>query len=194
MKRICLAIMMLAGICMTMLGQTKEFQKAVARYKGHSVTAVAQKTVHKAAVAKDVVTKGTLTMKQPDEVSIMMEGGKDGLTMKGSKFIMTVNGKQHKTSSDKNAQFVTFQAVFEDILAGGVHDLQKYSDLTMTKQGNLVVLTITPQAESKKAQRRLLFTSIVITIDTKTSELRSLRMNEKAGNYTDYTFTKFAIK
>ena len=36
----------------------------------------------------------------------------------------------------------------------------------------------------------MMFSSFVLTIDTKSSELRSLRMNERAG-YTEYTFSNF---
>jgi hypothetical protein len=101
---------------------------------------------------------------------------------------MVVKGKSHKTSSQKNTQFATFQAVFEYILKGGDGDLSKLSDLAVTKQGSNIVLTITPQATSKKAQRRMLFSSFVLTLDKNTSELKSLRMNERGG-YTEYTFT-----
>ena len=127
-------------------------------------------------------------MKKPSEVGIVIDGGKDQLLMKGSEFTMVVKGKSHKTSSQKNPQFATFQAVFEYILKGGEGDLSKYSDLAVTKQGNNIVLTITPQADSKKAQRRMLFSSFVLTIDKSTSELKTLRMNERGG-YTEYTFT-----
>ena len=56
------------------------------------------------------------------------------------------------------------------------------------------MLTITPTAESKKQQRRIMFTSLVLTIDSRTSALKSLRMNEQRGNYTVYQFTNFAFK
>ena len=110
--------------------------------------------------------------------------------MHGSEFTMFVKGKSHKTSSDKNPQFATFQAVFEYILKGGDGDLSKYSDLAITRQGNNIVLTITPQADTKKAQRRMIFSSFVLTIDSRTSEIKSLRMNERGG-YTEYTFTGY---
>jgi hypothetical protein len=101
---------------------------------------------------------------------------------------MVVKGKSHKTSSQKNPQFATFQAVFEYILNGGEGSLASYKDLAFSKQGNNIVITITPQADSKKAQRRMIFSSFVMTIDKNTSELKSLRMNERGG-YTEYTFT-----
>ena len=170
------------------IAQNADLQKAVAKYKKvTTVTAAATKTSHKDAIAKDVVTKGTLTMKKPADVSIVIDGGKDQLIMHGSEFTMVVKGKSHKTSSQTNPQFATFQAVFEYILKGGEGDLSKLSDLAVTKQGSNIVLTITPKADSKKAQRRMLFSSFVLTIDKNTSELKSLRMNERGG-YTEYTF------
>lgn len=177
------------------LAQSTVFQKAVARYKkATNVTANVTKTTHKAALTKDETVKGTLTMKSPAEVIITIAEGKDQLLMQGNQFTMIVKGHKHKTSSDKNPQFATFQAVFESILSGGQKDISKLSDLKITEQGTTVVLTITPVADSKKAARRMMFTSFQLTIDSKTSELRSLRMNEKAGNYTEYKFSNFTFK
>ena len=183
---ICLTLMICQlTIC---VGQNADLQKAVAKYKkATTITAAATKTSHKDAIANDVVTKGKLTMKKPSDVGIVIDGGKDQLLMHGSEFTMVVNGKSHKTSSQKNAQFATFQAVFEYILKGGE------GDLAVTKQGNNIVITITPKADSKKAQRRMLFSSFVLTIDKNTSELKALRMNEKSG-YTEYTFTGHQFK
>ena len=191
-KRALWALLLLTSLPLS--AQNADLQKAVVRYKkATTVTAAATKTSHKDAIAKDVVTKGTLTMKKPAEVGIVIDGGKDQLLMKGSDFTMVVKGKSHKTSSQKNPQFATFQAVFEYILKGGEGDLTKLSDLAITKQGNNIVLTITPQADSKQAQRRMLFSSFVLTIDKNTSELKALRMNEKSG-YTEYTFTGHQFK
>ena len=171
-----------------------DFQKAVAKFKNaKTVTASAVKTTHRDAIAKDVVSKGMLLMKAPSEVSITIEGGKDQLLMQGSTFTMTVKGKKHTTSSQTNVQFASFQTVFESILSGGAVDVSKLSDLTINKQGSTLQLTITPKAADKKSAKRMLFSSFVMTIDTKTSELKSLRMNEKAG-YTEYTFSGYQFK
>lgn len=193
MKRVLLILTLLCQLAIS-VAQQADFQKAVARYKdAANVTASVTKTTHKKAVAKDVISKGTLTMKRPATVSIVIDGGKDQLLMEGSNFTMVVKGKKHKTSSQKNVQFTSFQTVFENILSGGQKDISKLSDLTVSKQGGNLVLTITPQAADKKSARRMLFSSFVLTIDTKTSELKSLRMNERAG-YTDYTFSGFQFK
>jgi len=193
MKRLFLFIALVCQLTISVAQQT-DFQKAVAKYKNSkTVTAVATKTSHKNAVTTDAVSKGTLQMKAPAEVSITMEGGKDQLLMQGSTFTMTVKGKKHTTSSEKNAQFRSFQTVFESILSGGSKDISKLGDLTTTKEGNTLKLTITPKAESKKAARRMMFSSFVLTLDTKTSELKSLRMNERGG-YTEYTFSGYQFK
>ena len=189
-----LTLLFTLSLCVTAVAQNANYQKAVARYKNHQVTATAVKTTHRAAVSKDQVTRGTLTMRQPAEVGIVMEGGKDALLMRGSEFTMTQKGKKHTTSSKSNPQFATFQAVFESILSGGAKDISRLSDLTMRQNGDQSVLTITPQATDKKSLKRMMFTSFVLTINTRTSQLQSLRMNEKAGNYTEYTFSNFQFK
>ncbi len=194
MKRLLIALSFIIFHLTFSVAQNADLQKAVAKYKKVStVTAAATKTSHKDAIAKDVVTKGTLTMKKPADVTVSIDGGKDQLIMHGSEFTMVVKGKSHKTSSQTNPQFATFQAVFEYILNGGEGDLSKLSDLAVTKQGNNIVLTITPKADSKKAQRRMLFSSFVLTLDKGTSELKALRMNERGG-YTEYTFTGHQFK
>ena len=193
MKRLLLILTLLCQLTFC-VAQQADFQKAVARYKNASnVTETVTRTTHKQAVANDITSKGNLTMKRPATVSIVMDGGKDQLLMEGSTFTMVVKGKKHVTSSEKNVQFASFQTVFESILSGGQKDISKLGDLTVNKQGGNLVLTITPQADSKKAARRMLFSSFVMIIDTKTSELKSLRMNERAG-YTEYTFTGFQFK
>ena len=174
--------------------QGSDFQRAVSHFKGHTATAAATRITHKAALANDVTAQGTLTMKQPATVEISIDGGKDALLMEGSTFTMTVKGKKHTTTSQQNPQFATFQKVFESILAGGTQDIATLKEVTVKKDGKQLVLTITPEAADKKQQRRMMFTSFVLTIDVATSKLLSLRMNEKAGNYTEYTFTNFQFK
>ena len=195
MKRIITLATALLLSLLCLQAQPADFQKAVARYKtATTASATATKTRHNAAMTKEATSKGELTMKKPGHVCISIDGGKDMLLMEGSTFTMTVGGKKHTTTSQGNPQFATFQAVFESILSGGQTDLTKYSDLTIGKQGPLLVLTITPSAADKKAARRIMFTSFVLTIDPQTSALKSLRMNERKGSYTEYTFTNFKLK
>ncbi len=189
-----LPFLLLAMLPWSAVAQNAEFKKTIASYKNYKVvTATATKTTHRAALTNDVVTKGTLTMKAPNQVSIIIGEGKDQLLMQGDTFTMVVKGKKHVTDSKKNAMFLSFQTVFESILTGGAKDISHLTDLNIAKQGSNWVLTIAPQVTNKQA-RRMMFTSFVLTIDAQTSELRALRMNEKKGNYTEYTFNHFVFK
>lgn len=186
-----LSTLLLLLVSTVLLAQNAQYQKAVAKYKTvSSLTATAVKTKHKSSVAKDAVAQGTLYVKKPSKVLITTNGGKDALLMNGTNFTMTVSGRKFKTNSTQNPQFKTFQNVLESIFTGGSIDLSKNSDVEITKSGNNVVLTITPNVDKKNAKRQL-FTSFVLTIDSKTSELRTLRMNEKKGNYTEYKFSGY---
>ena len=194
MKQTLILFTLLFTLCLPAFSQGSDFQRAVSHFKGHSATAAATRTTHKAALANDATAQGTLTMKQPATVEISIDGGKDALLMEGSTFTMTIKGKKHTTTSQQNPQFATFQKVFESILVGGAQDIATLKEVTVKKDGKQLVLTITPEAGDKKQQRRMMFTSFVLTIDVTTSKLLSLRMNEKAGNYTEYTFTNFQFK
>lgn len=188
MKKIIFSMLM-ALVSVMAFAQTADFNKAVAKYKSvSSLTANVVKTTHKAAVAKDVVEKGAYYVKKPNKVLISCNGGKDALLMNGTAFTMTIKGRKAKTDSQKNPQFKTFHDVLESVYSGGAVDLSKNNDVKITKSGSKIVLTITPASDPKKHQ---MFTSFVVTIDSKTSELSSLRMNQKGGSYTEYTFSGY---
>ncbi len=193
MKQALYILTLLLALGLPAYSQGSDFQRAVSHLKGHSATAVATRTTHKAALAKDVTSKGTLSMRQPATVEISIDGGKDALLMEGSTFTMTVKGKKHTTTSQKNPQFSTFQKVFESVLSGGEQDITSMKEVTVKKDGKQLVVTITPEAATSKQKRRMMFSSFVLTIDAATSQLRTLRMNEKAGNYTEYVFSDFKI-
>lgn len=194
MKRLLLFLAILFVQISVAMAQGSDFQRAVSHFKGHGATAAATRITHKAALANDATAQGTLTMRQPATVEISIDGGKDALLMEGSTFTMTVRGKKHTTTSQQNLQFATFQKVFEGILAGGAQDIAALKEVTVKKDGKKLVVTITPEAADKKQQRRMMFSSFVLTIDAATSQLLSLRMNEKADNYTEYTFSNFQFK
>ncbi|MBP3789485.1 MAG: outer membrane lipoprotein carrier protein LolA [Prevotella sp.] len=201
MKRLFLFLAFTLGLSTTGLAQNADFQKAVLKYKSaSSATATVTRSKHNTAMTKDVVSQGTLTLKKPNYVCIDVVANDkkkvshDQLIMEGSKFTMVTKGKKHLASSQASSQFRTFQAVFESILAGGGTDFSKYPDLTLTKQGSDIVISITPTPANKKEERRMMFTSFVLTIDSKTSALKSLRFNERKGNYTEYQFTDFKFK
>lgn len=149
-----------------------------------ALTAQAQtvtKTTHKKAVKTDAVTTGTVTIRKPDYICISVDNNTDQLIMDGTRFTMTMGKRKHVTDSKKNAQFVTFQQVLTAVINN--QPIPTSEELTILTKGGQKVITITPV--SKKRQ---LFSSFVLTIDAKTSAFRSLRMNGRGEDYTEYTF------
>ncbi len=140
------------------------------------------KIQHKKAVKTDVVSTGTLTIRKPDYICISTDGGKDQLIMDGTKFTMTMRGKNHITDSQKNAQFATFQKVLHAVING--QPIPQDDELTTTTKGAQKILTITPSGK----KRRQMFTSFILTIDAKTSAFKVLRMNGRKEDYTEYIF------
>ena len=139
------------------------------------------RTRHQAALTTDAVTTGTLTIRKPDYICISTDGGRDQLLMDGTKFTMTTGGKKHVTDSKQNAQFATFQKVLNAVING--QPIPTGEDLTVATKNGQQTITITP-----KGKKRQMFTSFVLVVDAKTSVLRQLRMNERAGNYVSYDF------
>lgn len=188
MKRF-LITLCLAAICMLTFAQNAEYKKAVSKYKNAtSLTATATRTVHKAAVAKDKVTAGTLYVKDKG-AKVLIANGKDALLMNGTAFTMKKGPLKAKTDSNKDSQYKTFHDVLVSIFNGGATDISHNSDIKMTKSSANIILTITP-APSKKKQ---MFTSFIVTVDGKAQELRSIRMTQKGGSYTEYTFSGYKL-
>lgn len=140
------------------------------------------KTSHKKAAKTDVVTTGTLTIRKPDYICISTDGGKDQLIMDGTKFTMTMGGRQHVTDSQKNPQFATFHTVLKAVI--NEKSIPQSDDLTLTTKGNMTTVTIVPTDKKK----RQMFTSFVLTLNTKTKALHTLRMNGRGEDYTEYEF------
>ena len=167
--------------------QNQDFKKAVAKYKNvSSLTATATRTTHKAAVAKDKVVTGTLSVKKDGKVAIV--NGKDALIMNGTAFTMKKGALKAKTNAATDSRYKTFHDVLEAIFNGGATDISKNADVKISKSGNNVVLTITPTSTKK-----LMFSSFVITIDGKAQEMRSIRLNQKGGSYTEYSFSNYKL-
>lgn len=169
--------------------QNADFNKAVAKYKNvASLTATANRTVHKSAVAKDKVVAGTLYVSGKGS-KVLIANGKDALLMNGTQFTMKKGPLKAKTDSQKDARYKTFHDVLQSIFSGGSIDISKNADTKITKSGNNVIVTIKP-AETKKKQ---MFSSYILTIDGKAQELRSIRLTQKGDNYTEYTFSGYKL-
>ena len=139
------------------------------------------RTRHQAALTTDAVSTGTLTIRKPDYICISTDEGRNQLLMDGTQFTMVMDGKKHVTDSKRNTQFVTFQKVLNAVING--QPIPTGEDMTIVTKNGQQTVTITPTGKKRK-----MFTSFVLVVDTKTSALRQLRMNERAGNYVNYDF------
>lgn len=139
------------------------------------------RTRHQAALTTDAVTTGTLIIRKPNYICISTDGGREQLLMDGTKFTMITGGKKHVTDSKKNAQFATFQKVLNAVING--QPVPKGEDMIIATKNGLLTITITPTGK-----KRQIYTSFILDVDAKTSALRHLRMNERAGNYVNYDF------
>ena len=141
------------------------------------------KTRRTKALATDVVTTGTMTVRKPDYICISTDSDRDQLIMDGTQFTMTMGGRKHVTDSRTNAQFATFQSVLHAVING--QPIPQTDDVNVSTKGGVKTITITPVAKKK----RQMFTSFVLTVDARTSAFSTLRMNDGKGGYTNYEFT-----
>jgi hypothetical protein len=125
-------------------------------------------------------------------VSITTNGNQEKLVMQGTTFTMTYGGRDMQTDSRRNQQFTTFHTVLTSLINGSTADVSSLKDVTVAMSGQTVVITITPPAGP--FWRRGLFKSFVLVLDTQTSAFKTLKMEERGGNSTTYTFTDFKFK
>lgn len=175
--------------------QYTDIQQAMKKYKKvNTMTASVVRTKHNVALYNDVVTNGKLFFKQPSHVSMIFNGGKDKLLMNGSNFVMVNNSRQSVAKGKTQSQFDAFIMVFRNVFLGENCDIKGIADTKVTRKGNMCTLTVTPVVDGgKKTQKRLMFTSFSLVIDLKSAEFKSLRMNERGGNYTQYDFSGYTF-
>ena len=167
-------------------------QKAQERFKNmQTLQADVTVTKHNTMVTKDVVNKGEFYFKKPSKMCL--KAGKDILLMDGENFTMVMDGKAQTMSGKGNSQMEALKGVMQNFSAGQESeiDLSDIADVDVEKSGNTMTLTITPIVTDPKQKRKQLFQSFVVVIDQKKAELKSVRLNEKGQNYTQYDFSNF---
>lgn len=186
MKKILTLLLLAFAFVPAMQAQEAAFEQAVAKWKtAKTATATAVMVKHNKAMTKNKTYNGTLSMKSPDKVAIVVDGGKEQLVMNGSTFTMVQGGHKRVASAKTASQFAAFKAVLQSVLSGGKTNISQVKGVTIAQQGGNVVVTMVPD----KA-KHLMFTSFVLVIDKRTGALESLTMNSKRG-YTEYKFSGF---
>jgi outer membrane lipoprotein-sorting protein len=171
-------------------------QKAQERFKNmETLEADVVMTKHNTMVTKDVTSKGKFYFKKPSKMTMSFNDGADMLLMDGQTFTMVKDGKKQTMSGNGNSQLEALKTLLQNFSAGQESevDLSDIADVDMERNGDLVVITVTPIVTDAKQKRKMMFTSFVVTVNTKKSELRTVRMNEKGENYTEYEFSNFKV-
>lgn len=187
------AISLFYTFTLPLYAQSDVMQQAIEGYKNlTSVKADVKKTVHNTMVTKDVVTTGTFYFKKPALMCITTNGGKDQLLTDGESFTMVQNGKPNTANAKGNSALSPLVTAIKAITQGNSDtDLSDVADVDMERDGDLVIMTIAPIVKSAADKRKMMFSSFVITVDSKVGELRSIRLNEKGQNYQQYDFSNF---
>ncbi len=182
--------------CIAVYAQEAAIEKAMKRYKDvHALTASVMRTKHNVAVVDDAVTEGKLYFKAPGKMCMIFEECNDMLLMDDGEFTMVNAGQPSVARGKTKEQFDILVAVFKESVLGlkGSESVGA-ADVKVTNEGNRFVLTVTPDvAGNAKTRRRMLFSSFELTVDLRAGEFKSLRMNERGGNYTQYDFTGFVL-
>lgn len=181
MKKLLLLLLMVVCFVPAMHAQQAAFEQAVAKYRtAKSATAAAVMVKHNKALTKNKTYTGSLSMKDPDKVAIVVDGGKEQLVMNGNTFTMVQGGHKRVASAKTASQFAAFKAVLQSVLSGGKTNISTVKGVKIAQQGGKVVVTMTPDAA-----KHLMFTSFVLTLNKTTNAMESLTLNSKRG-YTEY--------
>ena len=169
-------------------------QRAQERYKNmETLVADVQMTRHNTMVTKDVTATGKFYFKKTSKICLTFNDGADMLLTDGETFTMVADGKKQSVNASGNGQFESLKTLLQNFSAGQESDvdLSEIADIDMSREGNLMTVTVTPIVTDPKQKRKMLFSSFVVTLDTQKSELKSVRLNEKGQNYTQYDFSNF---
>ena len=133
------------GLSLTMVttvaAQEAAFTSAVARYRtAKTASAKVEMVKHNKAMTKSTSSTGTLSMKDPDKVAIVCNGGKDQLVMNGNTFTMVMGGHKRVASAKTASQFAAFKAVLLSVLNCGKTDISKVQGVKVTTGGGNVII------------------------------------------------------
>lgn len=198
MKRTFTFLLSLLLTWFTVSAQQAELHKTVAgRYKSlNSFSATVKLTRHNVALTNDIVTKGQYYWKRPNSQSMVFADTKEMLLAVGNSYTMVKGGKQRtiKAKGMGNNPFEILSDIYTHLQSADSNgSLTTQANVSVTKQGASYLLTVTPKTTDAKARRRLMFTSLVITVDAKTGNMSRLLIHERGGNYSQYDFSGYAL-
>ena len=173
------------------MAQDADLQRIAERHRAmKTLNATVRRTCHNTAIADDEVTTGTFSLRKPGQMALTFLDGRDKLLMDGTVYTMVTDGKAQVAQGKTHALFSVLQDVLRAMTGDGdAVSLEGRATLEWTRSDDWLTLAVTPAWEGSK--RRMMFRSFIFTIDARDLRLRSLRMNGRGENYTQYDFTDY---
>ncbi len=188
---------MIVFACQLLSAQQAELHKAAERFRGiQSLKTDVIQTRHNAALIEDLTTSGHFYYQEPNRCSMVFADIKEMLLAVDDVFIMVKEGKQHITKAKGlgSNPFEVLSDVFRKLLSTDENiNLSEFADVSLSKQDDSCIITISPIVTNAKAKRRMMYTSCVAVVDLKAAELRCVRIHEKGENYTQYNFSNYVF-
>lgn len=173
--------------CLALTAQEADIRQMAEHYADvQTLSATVTRTRHNAVLTQDEVTHGDFFLKKPGRMCLTFNDKKDMLLMENGTFILVENGRKSVAKGRNGRIMGALGTVLRGLFADGSYVADDAMEVTVEHSGNRSILTLAPAAASAKEKRRLLFTSFVLTLDTASGRLLSLRMNERGENYTQY--------
>ncbi len=178
---------------LTLWAQEADIRRMAEEYADvQTLSARVVRTSHNPALAEDVVTQGAFYLKKPGKMCLTFDNNKDMLLMDGTTFTLVQGGRKAVAKGRNGRLMAGLGTVLRALFADGAYQPDAEAmEVKAERQGARCVLTLSPRLASAKEKRRLMFTSFVLTIDTATSRLLSLRMEGRGGSYTQYDLSDY---
>lgn len=135
-------------------------------------------------LANPAVKEGDFSFTKPNDILLAFDDG-DYIKMTSEYFEMKTAGNVAKTKVNANPMLKNLSSILSTCVLGDFEDMSAGFDVDIKQSEAEWVATLTPK-QSKVAAK---ISSIIISFDKSDMSLNLLKMVEKSGDYTAYTFT-----
>lgn len=135
-------------------------------------------------LANPAVKEGDFSFTKPNDILLAFDDG-DYIKMTSEYFEMKTAGNVAKTKVNANPMLKNLSSILSTCVLGDFEDMSAGFDVDIKQSETEWVATLTPK-QSKVAAK---ISSIIISFDKSDMSLNLLKMVEKSGDYTAYTFT-----
>lgn len=135
-------------------------------------------------LANPAVKEGDFSFTKPNDILLAFDDG-DYIKMTSEYFEMKTAGNVAKTKVNANPMLKNLSSILSTCVLGDFENMSAGFDVDIKQSETEWVATLTPK-QSKVAAK---ISSIIISFDKSDMSLNLLKMVEKSGDYTAYTFT-----